>query len=411
MQMNYNRLLSVLLFSAAILEDCPGFAENAVPAAYAALYNSLERSLDEQLRIESSAGTKPDQHSPLLCTDLLVANSNRGEALLTPETMPAVITTLHSFHKLGVDCVKFALQYPLLTPDFPRNDEYLTFYRQVVTKAHKLGIKVMPHVSVIFADTPFSPFQGIYRDLTIEKFKADYRLMVMRVARELKPDYIDMLTEPDTHAKLTGLRELNTPAVIAEVVQNSLQGWDHKGILCGAGSGSWSSLDFARSLAAIPELDYLAIHVYPVNAKFMDNARQMARIARAAGKQCCIDESWLYKTEHLGSENVAAAAEVFRKDAFSFWQPLDCKFMMLMFDLASHEQVSLLSFYWSSYFYDNLDYTAELDRISYHELTRRLNPKVYAAIRAGTPNELGEHFRTLTRRGAGSCELKQGDIK
>ncbi|MFA7369767.1 MAG: hypothetical protein WC334_09000, partial [Kiritimatiellales bacterium] len=238
MQMNYTRLLGVLLFSAAMPGGGPGFAQNAVPAAYTALYSTLERSLDEQLRIESAAGTKPDQHGPLLCTDLLVANSNRGEALLMPETMPAVVTTLRSFRELGVDCVKFALQYPLLTPDFPRNDEYLAFYRQVVDEAHKLGIKVMPHVSVIFADTPFSPFQGIYRDLTIEKFKADYRLMVMRVARELKPDYLDMLTEPDTHAKLTGLRELNTPAVIAEVVQNALQGWDHTGILCGAGSGS-----------------------------------------------------------------------------------------------------------------------------------------------------------------------------
>ena len=401
METIYTRLLSTLLFVALLLNGSPGFAKDNVPipAAYAGLYNNLERILDEQLRIEAAAGTKPGQRGPMLCTDLLAANSNRGEALLIPQTMQGVITCLDSFRELGLDCVKFALQYPLLTPDFPRNEEYLAFYRQVVTEAHKRGIKVMPHVSVVFADTPFSPMKGIYRGLTIEKFKADYRLMVMRVAGELKPDYLDLLTEPDTHAKLTGLRELNKPAVIAEVVQNALQGWDHKGILCGAGSGSWSSTDFARAFVAIPEIDYLAIHIYPVNSKFLDNARQMARIARAAGKQCCIDECWLYKTERPDvGENVAASVDVFRKDTFSFWQPLDCKFMTLMFDLAKHEQVSLLSFFWSSFFYGNLDYTPELDQIPYQELMGRMNPKVFAAIRARTPNELGEYLRTLAKR-------------
>ena len=32
----------------------------------------------------------------------------------------------------------------------------------------------------------------------------------------------------------------------------------------------------------IRELDYLAIHVYPINPKFLDNAREMVRIVRIA---------------------------------------------------------------------------------------------------------------------------------
>ena len=387
-------LLAVLSFAAL------GYsAENVpVPTAYRGLYNKLDRILDEQLRIEAGTRTKPAQRGPMLCTDLLVANSNRGEALLLPQTMQGVIACLDSFRELGVECVKFAVQYPLLTSDFPRNEGYVAFYRQVVAEAHKRGLKVMPHVSVIFADTPFSPMKGIYRGLTLAKFKSEYRLMVTRVANELKPDYLDLLTEPDTHAKLTGLRELNQPAVIADVVQNALRGWDHKGILCGAGSGSWSSTDFARAFVAIPKLDYLAIHVYPVNARFLDNARQMARIAHGAGKQCCIDESWLYKTERPGGgENVAASADVFRRDAFSFWQPLDAKFMTLMYELACHERIGLLSFYWSSFLYGNLDYTPELDKIPYRDLMRRLNSVAFAAIRARAPNGLGEHLRKLAK--------------
>ena len=71
--------------------------------------------------------------------------------------------------------------------------------------------------------------------------------------------------------------------------------------------------------------------------------------------------------------------------------------MTLMFELARHEQVTLLSFYWSSFFYGNLDYSSELDRIPYQDLTRRVNQKAFAAIRAQTPNDLGRFFQALAQ--------------
>jgi hypothetical protein len=370
-----------------------------VPARYSALYSGLGRILDEQTRVEAAGAASKPGAAPVLCTDLLAANSNRGEGLLAPETQRGVVVSLDAFRDLGVGCVKFALQYPLLRPDFPRRDGYVAFYRQVVAEAHKRGLKVMPHVSVIFADTPFSPMTGLYRGLTLDQFKREYRDMVMLIARELKPDYLDLLTEPDTHARLTGLRELVQPDVIAGIVQNALRGWDHSGMLCGAGLGTWSSTDFARAFAKIPELDFIAIYVYPINARFLDNARQMARIARAAGKQAFIDEAWLYKTERAGvADNVAASSDAFRRDVFSFWEPLDRTFMTLMFDLARHEQVAVLSFYWSSFFFGNLDYTLELDSLPYQGLMSRLNQKASAAMRAKSPNALGEHFRSLAKR-------------
>lgn len=370
----------------------------SVPPAYTELYNKLNRILDEQLQIEAKIKNKHIQFSPMLCTELLVANSNRGEELLRPQTMQAVITCLDSFKEIGVKCVKFAVQYPLLTADFPRNEQYAAFYRQVIAESHKRNIKVMPHISVIFANTPFSSMKGIYRGLTLERFKSEYRLMVMRVANELKPDYLDLLTEPDTHAKLTGLKELNQPDVVADIVQNALRGWNHKEILCGAGSGSWSSLDFARSFVAIPELDYLAVHVYPVNGRFLNNARQMARIANAAGKQCFIDESWLYKTDKLNIDINIFADTIFRRNVFSFWQPLDAKFMTVIYEIARNERVSLVSFFWSNLFYGSLDYTPELDYLSYQELMRRLNLIAYSSIRARTPNILGEHLQNLANQ-------------
>jgi hypothetical protein len=127
-----------LIMASPFFCSLPGFAAEApIPSAYADLYGKLERALDDQLQIEAAAKTKPEEGAPLLCTDLLAANSNRGEALLMPSTLQGVILSLDSFHDLGVDCVKFACQYPMLTMGFPRREEYLAFYKQVVAEAHK----------------------------------------------------------------------------------------------------------------------------------------------------------------------------------------------------------------------------------------------------------------------------------
>ena len=183
------RLRSNLLLFIMLLFSWNTFAQGdtQIPDKYSDLYRKLEFTLDEQLKTENVKFAVNQTHKPLfMCTDLLVANSNRGEILLKPETLAGVKFSLNSFSKLGIGCVKFAVQYPLLTEDFPRNKEYLEFYKQVISEAHKLGIKVMPHVSVIFANTPFSPLKGIYKGLTLEKFKTDYRKMVMLIAQELK---------------------------------------------------------------------------------------------------------------------------------------------------------------------------------------------------------------------------------
>ena len=124
----------------------------------------------------------------------------------------------------------------------------------------------------------------------------------------------------------------------------------------------------------------------------------MARIANAAGKQCFIDESWLYKTDNLNNNTNVFADTIFRRDVFSFWQPLDARFMTLVYEIARNERISLVSFFWSNLFYGSLDYTPELDYLPYQELMRRLNFVAFLSIRARTPNVLGEHFRKLANQ-------------
>ena len=364
-----------------------------VPAQHARLYQGLERILDTELA-RQRRGPEGAAAKPVISLDLLVANANRGPALLLPESIAAVRLSLDRFKELGVGSVKFAVQYPLLRPDFPRQAEYLAFYKRVVLEARQRDLKVMPHVTVLFSDTPFSPFRDLYRGLDLARFQREYRAMVHLIVRELQPDYLALLSEPDTHARLTGLRQLSTPATMVEVINVALAGLERGRTKIGAGSGSWSPPAFAQALAERTDVDFIGIHVYPITDPMLSNARHMAQIARAHGKQAVIDEAWLYKELRPGGgENVAATAEIFRRDLPSFWQPLDRKFITLMLSLAAEERVSLVSFFWSSLFFSYLDYTPELDRLPYAELTRRHNRTVYAAMQEGRLSDVGRHLQ------------------
>jgi len=89
---------------------------------------------------------------PAYSVDLLTAISNRGPPLLRSESLGPARLCLYRFKAMGVQSVKFAPQYPLLCPDFPNASQYLAFYKNVVQEAHARGTKVMPHVTVLFAE-------------------------------------------------------------------------------------------------------------------------------------------------------------------------------------------------------------------------------------------------------------------
>lgn len=372
----------------------PGAAP-PVPPKYAELYQGLERLLDAELAkpVPADAG-----RLPLAGADLLMANSNRGPVLLDPATLAAVGPCLDRFRELGLGWVRFEVQYPLLRLDFPRHAEYLEFYRQVVKLAHARGLKVMPHVTVLFSDTPFSPFKGLYRGLDLDRFKREYRSMVRIVLRQLQPDYLALLTEPDTQARLTGLRELADPKVAADVVNFVLEGTDRGRTLIGAGSGSWSDPAYAREFAQHTSVDFVSIHVYPVTGDMVGHAREMARIAHAAGKQAILDESWLMKTLQPGG-SIAGTAAVFRLDPYSFWSPLDQKFIALMLKLAREERIGLVSFFWSSELFAYLDHSSSLDWRRYAKVRQLHGQAAYRAILDGKFSPTGEYLRTLLNEG------------
>ena len=133
------RLKTFLLCAAACLlvaeQTCSAAPSGDVPKAYARLCQEFERILDAQTAALDVPSAGAIQSKPLLSVGLLAASSDRGRYLLRPDTMETVRLSLDRFKAMGIQCVKLAVQYPLLRPDFPQATDYLDFYRAVVQKA------------------------------------------------------------------------------------------------------------------------------------------------------------------------------------------------------------------------------------------------------------------------------------
>ena len=143
--------------------------------------------------------------------------------------------------------------------------------------------------------------------------------MIHLVMRELGPEYLTLITEPDTLVRLTGLQSFAEPQSLVELVGATLAGLDHHNTQICAGAGSWNGVPYAEAIARNTGVDAVCIHIYPITGDILANAAQMARIARANGKRAIIDEAWLYKTTMPGGgDHVAAAEQTFGLDVYGF---------------------------------------------------------------------------------------------
>jgi hypothetical protein len=165
--------------------------------------------------------------------------------------------------------------------------------------------------------------------------------------------------------------------------------------LIGAGTGNWDDPAFIESLAKNTTVDYIDIHFYPLNHDFIARAIQQADIARANGKRLIVGETWLYKA----SENEvggASAVEIFARDGYRFWQPLDEKFLTLMTQFARAKGVEFMSPFWSKYFFGYADYTQIKRGASNGEIMRAADAETAKNIAAGMFSGTGLTYRNLT---------------
>jgi hypothetical protein len=143
-------------------------------------------------------------------------------------------------------------------------------------------------------------------------------------------------------------------------------------------------------------LDYIALHIYPVDEQSLSNAERMAVIAQKADKPIHINEAWLYKTAAGGEgNNMAAFESASRRDAYSFWQPLDKKFLDVLVKFADQSHAESISPYWSTYFFGVIDYQPRLERASYAQIRQLVDQAAIKNLKRGILSSTGEYYKQL----------------
>jgi hypothetical protein len=365
-----------------------------VPEEYQALYASLEESLES---FHGYLGEHWDGStgSTVFAAELLPANGNRGDVLLQPATMAGVDFYLDRLEELGVQGVTVAISFPLLRPDFPRSTEYLRFFREVAQEVRRRGLKLLVESGPVFPDPEYSGVRVDFSGFTTETYFQAKREQLLLIAREVRPDYLSISGEPTTEKMLTGLSL--SPAEYAAFAQETADAIDRStGILVGAGAGTWEDPEYIRGFVADTSLDFINMHVYPLrstNADYLLRAVETAELARASGKKLVIGESWLYKASPV--EVGKPYQEIFPRDVFSFWEPLDTRFIEAMAGLAHYQGFEYVSLFWANYFFSYLDYDETPKNLSTVELMNRANQAASGSILAGSFSGTGQALQQL----------------
>lgn len=367
-----------------------------VPEAYRALYEELEGQL-------TKAGERfealPQATRPALAIELLPANGNRGPDLLQPGALEGVRLYLDAAVALGARGVNLSIVYPLFGEREPHREEYIGFYREVSAECRQRGLAVSVEMGPAFAGTQSSSLRVDYTGLTPQAYLDERLRQAALAAHALEPDYLTLAEEQDTERMLTGL-DLRTDDYVAMLRSARVEIDPPPGVLLGAGSGSWEAPDLVQRVIAETDLDFVNIHVYPLTngtVDYLGRAAEWAAQARAAGKRAIIGETWLYKASVEDLRAGLSFADVYARDQFSFWAPLDALHVRTMRTLAAGAGVEYVSFFWSAFLFAYIDYEAASGR-SGGELTRLANAAAVQAILERRLSASGEAFR----RAAGS---------
>jgi hypothetical protein len=362
-----------------------------IPPEYAPLGDLLGTELGD---FETALNTSWDHSrgSTVFSADLLYANGNVGEGLLQPQVVGLNRTLLDHLQALGINGVVVAIKFPLLSPNFPHSSDYLAFYQQVIAECHRRGIRVLVESGAIFSGTPYSSVHVDWSQYTRDTFFEGLEDQLLLIANQVRPDYLTLANEPTTDAALTGFQI--TPAVWGAFLREASARIDRSsGVRVGAGTGTWENPAYMSEAMSVQRLDYIDLHIYPLgsNGDYLDRALQYAQQAHAAGKAVTVSECWLYKAspDELGN-GLGDIQKIMNRDVWSFWSPVEERFVLDIVHLADAARMDFVSFFWARNFFAYLDYLSTPHNLSTQQLNQRINQASLANLQAGTLSPLGQ---------------------
>lgn len=328
------------------------------------------------------------------CTDfagnLMLANSNRGYALFTPDTafpypIPVyqnalyakIDTMLMAFNTLGYKAVDVTLQYPMLVSSFTNSQYYLDFYMTVCQKIKQKGFKLIIGCQAAFVDSVFgepkltgdierhyfNPDNNILTDdsLEINRYKQEKLQMIQTILDSLQPDYLTLEMEPQTQEyNLYNLIDYSVDSTIS-LVNYFIGNLNSGTTLLGAGAGTWDDYDFFEKIATQTNVNYIDYHIYPPHFNYInDIAFKIDSVADANNKKLIIGESWCYKATNSEMTNitqpVGTSQLVYSRDVFDYWISVDTLFVKALVNLSQQSKIELVQFHWPNVMFGQLTY-------------------------------------------------------
>jgi len=267
-----------------------------------------------------------------------------------------IIATLDGFKDMNIDAVSVMIAAPDLT--IGDSTTIINFYQRLANEIHMRKMKLyVEH----FDNPPFSPHahKNLQNTPQGKKEFLDMREKELSmIYRKIKPDYLSIITEPETMTRWTHLAF--TAAELADWVGDVCINLKNSGAspktLLGAGAGIWEPDDFVIKLSRQKKIDYVDVHIYALKSSAKETILRFDSLVNKVRKiepdmKIAIGETWLYKHSEKEPYNFAMYKETFFRDNFSYWSPLDQKFMELLMGVAQKDKISVVVPYFSQYFF------------------------------------------------------------
>jgi hypothetical protein len=360
--MSLRKILILLAFA------CSLYAQ--IPENWQTAHQQLQLQLEN---IQTGINEKWDgaANGTAFSQDLFLANSNRGYDLINPSTQAQLYTsidsTLAAFQAVGLKGVSITVQYPLLVRSFPHQSQYRTFYEKVAQKVHRRGFKLLVTCQATFIDPIFGEanlsrdVEKWYSGLARTRYLNEKTQVLQTIIDGMQPEYLTVEMEPQTQeVNLKHLINYCSDSVLV-YVQHYLSRLQRRHTQIGAGAGTWDDEDYFTRLASQTNLDYIDLHIYPIHFNYFDDlVYKIDSLSQRYHKQLVIGEAWCYKATNQEMMNiinpVASSADIFSRDMFDYWVPVDTLFLKAVIGFSHLAHVQVTSFSWPTLMYGYLSY-------------------------------------------------------
>ena len=347
------------------LAEKPTTPDAAIPDQFLPLCRDLDESLRQARQVYPF---KKENARPLVAPNLFMASSMFGAAASDSQRWKDLLATLDAYKTMRMDAVFVQILAPDLT--FGDPGPLIDFYQRLAREIHARHMKLyVEH----FVNMPFKPNlpsgphahkdPHALKDLQDDPQGRQDFLKILEqedalIYREIKPDYLTLVNEPAT-AIIQALHlsfsadELAT--WVGEVTTHLKSTGASPNTLLGAGAVTWESEEFVLKFAQQTNLDYVDIHMYSLKFKGEDQVAKLATLVRKIREarpnmRITIGETWLFKLGPSGPK-VTSYQEIFLRNNFSFWSPLDQQFLTLLMGIAQKENISVVAPFFSQYFF------------------------------------------------------------